>query len=67
MKSTNPQRWAGCRQRFAWKRPGLPIEWTRVLERDLEAMNPEPLAGYVWLDTRGKRTHVWAAHLELRG
>jgi hypothetical protein len=31
-----------------------------------EAMNPEPLPGYIWLDTRGRRTHVWAAHLELR-
>jgi hypothetical protein len=29
-------------------------------------MNPEPLPGYIWLDTRGRRTHVWAAHLELR-
>jgi hypothetical protein len=29
-------------------------------------MNPEPLPGYVWLDTSGRRTHVWAAHLEFR-
>ena len=51
---------------LAWKLPGLPRDWTRVLERNEEAMNPEPLPGYVWLDTRGKRTHVWVAHLEFR-
>ncbi|CAN5872591.1 hypothetical protein BH24GEM1_BH24GEM1_15620 [soil metagenome] len=37
-----------------------------MLERNEEAMRPGPLPGYVWLDTRGRRTHVWAAHLELR-
>ena len=51
---------------LAWKHPGMPTEWTRVLERNEEAMRPEPLPGYVWLDTSGKRTHVWAAHLEFR-
>ncbi len=29
-------------------------------------MHPEPLPGYVWLDTRRKRLHVWAAHLEFQ-
>jgi hypothetical protein len=29
-------------------------------------MNPEALAGYVWLDTSKKRMHVWAASLEFR-
>ena len=52
---------------LAWKHPGLPRDWVPVLERNEEAMRPEPLPGYVWLDTRGKRIHVWAAHLEFRG
>jgi hypothetical protein len=38
-----PQRWARVPPRLAWKRPGLPTEWTRVLERNEEAMRPEPL------------------------
>jgi hypothetical protein len=35
-----------------------------VLERNEEAMQPEPLPGYVWLDTSGKVLHVQAARLE---
>ena len=31
-----------------------------------DAMNPEPLPGYVWLDTWGKPLHGPAAHLEFR-
>ena len=50
---------------LAWKRPGLPTQWTRVLERNPEAMNPA-LPGYVWLDTPGKVLHVPEAHLEFR-
>ena len=49
---------------LAWKQPGLPTTWTRVLERNPEAMNPEPLRGYVWLDTPGKMLHVEASRLE---
>jgi hypothetical protein len=64
--ASSPQRWARVPPHLAWKRPGLPTEWTRVVERNEEAMRPEPLPGYVWLDTRGKRTHVWVAHLEFR-
>jgi hypothetical protein len=30
-------------------------------------MRPEPLPGYVWLDARPRRLHVWAEHLEFRG
>jgi hypothetical protein len=37
-----------------------------MLERNDEAVRPEPLPGYVWLDMPGKRPHVWAAALELR-
>jgi hypothetical protein len=29
-------------------------------------MKPEPLPGYVGLDTRMRRLHVWADHLEFR-
>ena len=51
---------------LAWKRPGLPTEWTRVLERNPEAMKPKPLPGYVWLATQGKVLHVRAGDLEFR-
>jgi hypothetical protein len=33
----------------------------RVLDRDPEAMNPDPLEAYVWLDMPGKVRHVAAA------
>jgi hypothetical protein len=29
-------------------------------------MNPDPLPGYVWLDTAGKVLHVEAVRLEFR-
>ena len=35
-----------------------------MLERNEDAMSPDPLPGYVWLDGSGRPTHVWAAHLE---
>ena len=54
MMTSVPQRWARVPPHLAWKRPGLPTEWTRVLERNEEAMNPEPLPGYLWLDTPGR-------------
>ena len=54
MESTDHQRWARVPPHLARKRPGMPTEWTRVLERNEEAMNPEPLEGYVWLQTPGK-------------
>ena len=37
-----------------------------MLERHPEALNPDPLPGYVWLDTPGKVLHVPAAALEFR-
>jgi hypothetical protein len=64
MESTKPPRWARVLPALAWKRPGLPTEWTRVLERNPEAIPPEPLPGYRWLDTPGKALHVEAARLE---
>ena len=33
MASTERQRWAQVPPHLAWKHPGLPREWTRVLER----------------------------------
>jgi hypothetical protein len=60
------RRWARVRPGLAWKRPGIPTEWARVLDRNPEAMNPDPLPGHVWLDTPGKALHVWAEHLEFR-
>jgi len=66
MESPNHQRWARVPPHLAWKHPGLPSEWTRVLERNPEAMNPEPLPGYVWLDMPGKVRHVGAHELEFR-
>jgi hypothetical protein len=43
---------------------GLPIEWTRVLERHAEDVAALP--GYVWLDTPRKVLHVVAGWLEFR-
>jgi hypothetical protein len=34
------------------------------LERNEEAMNPDPLPGYVWLDTPGKALHAPERELE---
>jgi hypothetical protein len=64
MASTDRQRWARVRPALAWKHPGLPTPWTRVLERNPEAMNPAPLPGYVWLATPGKVLHTDERHLE---
>ncbi len=63
MAATDHQRWARVPPALAWKRPDLPTERTRVLKRN-PAMNPEPLPGYVWLDTPGKVLHVEASRLE---
>jgi hypothetical protein len=60
--STIPQRWARCPPRFAWKRPGLPTDWVRVLDRHPEDV--EALQGFVWLDTAGKPRHVAAHEVE---
>jgi hypothetical protein len=66
MSPTESQRWARVPPHLAWKRPGLPTEWTGVLKRNEEAMHPDPLPGYVWLDTSGKVLHVEAVRLEFR-
>ena len=64
MGLTDRQSWARVVPGTAWKRPGLPTAWTRVLERNPDAMNPEPQAGHVWLDTPGKVLHVDVRVLE---
>ena len=64
MALTDRQRWARVRRELAWKRRGLPTQWTRVLEWNPDAMEPEPLSGFVWLETLGKVLHARAEHLE---
>jgi hypothetical protein len=70
MTSTNLQRWARVPPHLAWKRPGLPTEWARVLERHPEpeglAGHGLPLPGYVWLDLPGMARHVPERDLEFR-
>jgi len=60
--STDRQRWARCPPALAWKRPGLPTEWVRVLEHHPEG--DQALPGYVWLDMPGKVRHVPEGALE---
>ena len=64
MASTDRQRWARVPPALAWKRPGLPTDWVRVLERHPDDV--AALSGYVWLDTPGKVLHVEASRLEFR-
>ena len=47
---------------LAWKRPGLPTTWVRVLKNHPESY--EALPGYVWLDMPGKVRHVEERELE---
>jgi hypothetical protein len=55
------------RQR-SWKHPGLPTEWTRVIEEMPAGMLLPLPPGYVLLDARKDRPlRAWAAHLEFRG
>ena len=51
---------------MAWRRPGLPTNWTRVIKRNPDAMNPDPQPGYELLDTPGKVLHVGEHELEFR-
>lgn len=62
MPSIEPQRWARVPPHLAWKRPGLPTAWVRVLEHHPEGVKALP--GYVWLDTPGKPLHVPERDLE---
>jgi hypothetical protein len=62
MGSIKHQRWARVPPGRAWKRPGLPTEWVRVLEQHPEGV--AALQGYVWLDLPGKPRHALEAQLE---
>jgi hypothetical protein len=63
--STEPQRWARVPPALAWKRPGLPTRWVRVVQGDRDGK--PPLAGYVFVDMGGgKIMRVWERHLEFR-
>jgi hypothetical protein len=66
MSSPDRQLWAWVPPQEAWRQPGLPREWVPVLHRNEDAMTPEPLPGYVRLDSKPRRVHVWAEHLEFR-
>jgi hypothetical protein len=66
MQSTNPKRWARVPPGLAWKRPGLPTEWVPVLERNPDAMNPDPQPGYVWLAVPGRVLYAPEHVLEFR-
>jgi hypothetical protein len=67
MASTDRQRWARVPPGIAWRRPGLPTDWTPLIEEMPDDMlNPLP-PGYVLLDARRDRPlRAWAAHLEFR-
>jgi hypothetical protein len=56
------QRWARVPSALVWKRPGLPRDWVRVLERHPEGSKALP--ENVWLDTPGKVRHVAEHDLE---
>ena len=43
------------------------VEASGAPQRNPEAMNPDPLPGYVWLATPGKMLHVDERNLEFRG
>jgi hypothetical protein len=48
---------------LAWKRPGLPTDWVRVLERHPDGAVAQP--GDLWLEMPGKVRHVWTENLEV--
>jgi hypothetical protein len=60
--TTPRQRWARVRPALAWRRPGLPKDWVRVIERHPEGL--ATLAGWCWLDMPGKLRHLPAHDLE---
>jgi hypothetical protein len=53
-----------CPPGLAWKRPGLPNDWVRVLERHPDGVAAQP--GYVWLEMPGKVRHASEHELEFR-
>jgi hypothetical protein len=69
-QSTEPQRWARVPPGLAWKRPGLPRDWVRVLGRHPDPMglanDGYPIPGYIWLETPAKVLSVAKHLLEFR-
>jgi hypothetical protein len=63
-QSTEPQRWARVPPGLAWKRPGLPTDWVRVLDRHPEGIATLP--DWCWLDTPAKVRAVAEHFLEFR-
>ncbi len=62
MASTDRQRWARVQPHLAWKRPGIPKYWVRVLKKHPEGVIG--LSGYVWLGMPGKVRSVREDWLE---
>jgi hypothetical protein len=42
-----------------------PGRWFPVVDQNPQALRPEVLAGYVWLDVDGWLRHVWTGFLEI--
>ncbi|HEX3236231.1 MAG TPA: hypothetical protein VHR41_18720 [Gemmatimonadales bacterium] len=40
--------------------------WYPVRDRNPEALRPEPLEGYVWVEVYDRLEHVWLEHVEVR-
>ena len=62
MGTTHHRQWARCLPSLAWKRPGLPQEWVRVLAQHPEGIRALP--DYVWVKYGGRALHVMARELE---
>ena len=65
MASTERQRWARVPPHLAWKHPGLPATWTRVLKRNPEAMDPAYGPGTVWYKIKSRTYTQWEGRWEL--
>ena len=63
MRSTDHQRWARVRAELAWKHPGIPKQWTRILPEHPEGVKALP--DHVWLDIPGKVRTFPANWLEI--
>jgi hypothetical protein len=40
--------------------------WYPMRKRNPEALRPEPLAGYAWVQVYDRLEHVWLEHVEVR-
>jgi hypothetical protein len=57
--------WARVPPATAWHRPGMPREWTAVLECDPTDPNRAPLLGWLFLYENGRIREVDGRHLEV--